>query len=439
MRPNADMRGTERTRPSVDASSPACEDRRMHGKQYRRLLIAASALCAACTIESPDLDFPDGGTANPEPTHYEPPVCTQECQDYLVGLGMADTIWLLYNQNVAGKAAMVDTTARCPLGGSAHIRGTATGNQGITSVQLTYELSGCVNSDSTYELTFDGTVEQNGTFDGEDFSSVTFTSSALACSGALMLLDDPAIDESCALSVTQEQSTTADTLDGRVCGRSFSSETAFDDVAGGSSSGGGGADGGAAGESGTGEGGRNGSTSGGGVSGSISGCPSIYDGTYIGMFAYQYETEGPMPTTGTGSFNVTITLECLGVAGGMASLEVTHANASHPYFDCDVGGCTPDFGSVALLPEDPPTTPSNPSFGGAGLMIIFPNQIVLGTANLPGELNVTSGGMTLSNALSVGGMAWSAASSSVSSVSAFPNDGTRITSWDSWSMTKSGL
>jgi hypothetical protein len=168
-----------------------------------------------------------------------------------------------------------------------------------------------------------------------------------------------------------------------------------------------------------------------------SGCPSLYDGTYIGQFAYDYETPGPMPMTGTGSFNLTLTFQCTAVAGGQALLMVTRANASDAYFGCGVGGCTPEAGSVAVMPADPPTTPSSPSRSGMGLIVNFPNGTVLGTSNQGGELNVTSGGTMLSNSVSSGTMTWSAVS--LSSITAFPGNGNRITSFKSWSMSKSGL
>jgi hypothetical protein len=116
---------------------------------------------------------------------------------------------------------------------------------------------------------------------------------------------------------------------------------------------------------------------------------------------------------------------------------VTHANASHPYFGCGVAGCTPGGGSVAVLPADPPTTPSHASQSGAGFVVNFPNGVILGTANQAGELNATSGGAVLSNSVAGGTMTWSAAS--LSSISAFPGDGNRIVSFKSWSMSKSAL
>lgn len=401
-----------------------------------RLIALAMTFTAACS--TPDLDFPDydGGPPGGGST-YRPPMCNQECQDYGVGLALADTIWLLYNQNIAGRPAppggVFDTTVSCPLGGSARITGTLSVSGEVTSVDLTYDLDGCANSDSFYELTFGGSVDQSGSFDGEGFTTVTFVCAELEISGSVMLFDDPSVDESCDVSVTQEEHDDEGTLHGRACGRIFSSETAFDDVQGGGGTTGGGANGGSGGTPTAGAGGS------GGISTPGSGCPSVYDGTYIGQFAYEYETPGPMPMTATGSFNLTLTLACMAVADGQALLAITRANASHAYFGCGVGGCTPAAGSVAALPADPPTTPSSMSRAGHGLIVNFPNGVILGTANQAGALNVTSGGTTLSNSVTAGTgtMTWSAAS--ISAVSAFPGDSSRITSFESWSLSKSGL
>ena len=400
-----------------------------------KVVVLVVMFCAACT---PDLEFPDpdAGSPNGGGGSYTPPVCDQECRDYGVGLALADTVWLLYGQNIAHRpipAGGFDTTVACPLGGNARISGELSVSDDVTHVELTYDLDACANSDSFYELAFDGSVVQTGSFDGEDFAAVTFAGVGLVMSGTVMFLDDPSIEQTCDLSATQEENSGDETFDGRVCGRTFSSVTAFDHVGGG-----GGSTGGPAGRGGSGgSGGSVAGAGGGGIVGSGAGCPSIYDGMYIGQFAYDYETPGPMPMTGTASFNLTLTLECMAVAGGQALLAVTRANASHAYFGCGVAGCATEAGSVAALPAQPPTTPSSPSFIGAGLLVHFPNGVILGTSNQAGELNVTSGGTTLSNAVSTETTSWSAAS--LSATSAFPGDGNRVTSFKSWSMSKSGL
>jgi hypothetical protein len=89
------------------------------------------------------------------------------------------------------------------------------------------------------------------------------------------------------------------------------------------------------------------------------------------------------------------------------------------------------------LPANPPTTPSNPSQSGHGIVVIFPNGASLGTQNDAGDLNVTSDGRILSNSLSGGTSTWTAASTT--NLTAFPGDGNSVTSFKSWSLTKSAL
>jgi hypothetical protein len=128
---------------------------------------------------------------------------------------------------------------------------------------------------------------------------------------------------------------------------------------------------------------------------------SPYEGTYIGIFSYQYETYATETTpakTVSGGFRLTITLSDPITANGLTVLQITHASCSDPYFGAQMG-CTPNFGSVATLPADPPTSPSNPSQAGMGIAILFPNGATLGTTNSPGAPSVSYGGRTISNSL----------------------------------------
>jgi len=128
------------------------------------------------------------------------------------------------------------------------------------------------------------------------------------------------------------------------------------------------------------------------------GSKSVYEGTYIGIFTYQYEDYSNPPKTVSGGFRLTITLSNPITSGGLTVLQITHASCSDPYFGCQMG-CTPNFPSVATLPADPPTTPLHPSTAGMGIAIIFPNGATLGTTNYAGALSVSYGGRTLSNSL----------------------------------------
>lgn len=380
-----------------------------------------------------------GGGAGGSQSVYMPPRCGQTCQDYLVGLALDDTLWLLYNQNVAGTPAGAnDRSATCPLGGTAHITGTtAVASNGVTTLHLSFDLASCSNSASFFSLAFTGSVSMEGTFESgaNKFTAMTFSGASVQMSGSLKFLDDPAIGASCDVAETQQDSTSSQSLDGRVCEREFSSATALMSTTGSGSSGTGGSSGsgGGGGTLGVGSGG-----SGGGIVTGGPGCPSPYEGTYIGQFAYDWVTMGPMPTMGSSSFNLTATLACIAAASGTATLTVTHANASDPYFGCAVAGCTPLQGSVAALPSSPPTTPSSPSQSGQGFVILFPNGSSLATENGVGNLNVTSGGQTLSNALTGSTSTWSAVNANAASV--FPNDGSRsAVSFKSWSLSKSAL
>ena len=372
---------------------------------------------------------------------YTPPKCGKQCQDYLTGLALTDTVWLVYNENIAGHpAGNSDVVARCPLGGSVHITGTTSvASDKTTTAHLKFDMTNCSNSSSLYSLTFTGAVSMDGTFrSGADkFTAVTWSTDSIVVKGALKFYDNPDIAETCELSETQQDSSSTQALNGRVCGREFSSSTALknpDDGSNGSAGSGGAGGGGSAGAAGS--AGDPGTGGAGTISTGGPGCPSIYEGTYIGQFAYDYTTAGPTPMMGTGSFNLTVTLACIATANGTVTLQITHANASDPYFGCGVSGCTPSQASVATLPDSPPTTPSNASKSGEGISISFPNGTILGTENGVANLNVTTEGRTLSNALSGSSSTWSAVSLGGT---VFPNDGRTITNYKSWSLTKSAL
>lgn len=360
-------------------------------------------------------------------TGYTEPVCDQACQDYLISLGLVDTLTLVYNQNIAGTpVGTKDLTAPCPLGGTVHITGATSvaSDTGISAVDLTYDLKDCADSDSLYRLTFSGGVRQYGTFRSDGYTALTYTSELLTVVGDLEMFDDPAVSDTGALSVTLEGEDGEESLDGQLDGRMFSSETAFSGSFG------------ANGENGTGgtDGTPTAGTGGTIVTGGV-GCPSLYDGSYFGQFVYTYEAGDP-PVSATSSFDLTVELRCLSVTSAATTLLVTHATASHAYFGCGVGGCTPQTGSVALLPAEPPTNPTNPSGTGHGLVVYFPNGVVFGTENSAGALTVTSDGRTLSSSLE-STSTWSAVSLTQATV--FPNDGSTIASHDSWALTKSAL
>jgi hypothetical protein len=179
--------------------------------------------------------------------------CGQACQDQLSGFALDDTMWLAYNENVAGKTSgSVDETGACPLGGNVHITGTIdVVADGTVTLHLAFDFMNCSNSGSTYSIGFTGSVSVNGTYNGRagsKFTSITLMSSSLVMSGDLKYLDDPSIAETCAMTVTQQdQSGGSSSLDGSVCGREFSSASSMSG-GGGTGSGGSSGAGGSTGE-----------------------------------------------------------------------------------------------------------------------------------------------------------------------------------------------
>jgi hypothetical protein len=164
------------------------------------------------------------------------------------------------------------------------------------------------------------------------------------------------------------------------------------------------------------------------------------------MFAYEYATTADPLQTQTASFDLQITLSCLGSINGATTLTVTEAQASDPAFGCTTG-CEPRFGSVALLRAEPPTTPSNPSMEGEGLVILFPNGSTLVTANGPGAMTISSDGRILSNSLDPGlaGATWSARTGSGACIPVDDRGSCTLidsgfnTTYDSWTLNQSAL
>lgn len=176
-----------------------------------------------------------------------------------------------------------------------------------------------------------------------------------------------------------------------------------------------------------------------GGGGGTLGCPSVYDGTYMGHFDYVYYEKGADGNYSPvqGRFQLTVTLSCMATANGSTALQVTAANCSDAGFGCQVSGCTPLFGSAAALPASPPTSPFNPSKAGEGIVILFPNGTSITTQNVPGALNVTSSGRILSNTLDPSNQnyTWVATGGNFPSSSVPP--GGPGTEFKSWSLVQS--
>ena len=176
--------------------------------------------------------------------------------------------------------------------------------------------------------------------------------------------------------------------------------------------------------------------------GGVTGCPSDYDGNYIGEFKYIYYVKGQDETYSPveGGFQLTLTLKCLVTAGGSTVLNITKAVCSDPNFGCQLGGCVPVSPTIANLPAAPPTTPSNLSTAGQGIVLFFPNGSTILTNNNPGALNVTTSGRILSNSLdpAIQNSTWTASGGNFPSSSVPPGGPvTKFKSWNLvWSATK---
>ncbi|PIN86971.1 hypothetical protein COV19_02145 [Candidatus Woesearchaeota archaeon CG10_big_fil_rev_8_21_14_0_10_44_13] len=179
-------------------------------------------------------------------------------------------------------------------------------------------------------------------------------------------------------------------------------------------------------------------------------CPSQYDGTYQGIFTYNYKT--PIKDANgrtidykveTSGVRLSVTLECDLVYEEGVLLKVTHVIASHPDFGCQVGGCTPlqNPPSNAFLPLEG-TSPGASSASAMGLFIAFPNGYQLFTNGQPGALYVSMGGQVLSNSLDPSIQGYSYSVLSTDGPSSFPSevrdkDGTYMNDFaKSWTLSK---
>lgn len=129
-----------------------------------------------------------------------------------------------------------------------------------------------------------------------------------------------------------------------------------------------------------------------------SGCPSVYDGTYAGPFAYEYDTtydnDGEPIAKHTGSIQLSVTLQCAyGTSAGVV-LRATHASSSAPELGC-TAGCVPTnaLGFTAVLPGSPPASSS----AGHGLILDLPSGLRIQTYNVAGALIAGAGGESLAS------------------------------------------
>jgi hypothetical protein len=179
----------------------------------RTTLLLLLAFVAACT---------EGPT--PEP----PPPCDQLCLDGIAVAGMRLTLKQIFNTTLQGKpVGPQDATYACPLGGTAHVFGTAASNavQGSTEVNLTYVLDACVLLErdteprENYRLATTGTIKQIGTLAVQPTAttSLGLQSEALTIQGTVYDPPVPYEAKACKLLTVQDGSK----VTGTVCGRDF--------------------------------------------------------------------------------------------------------------------------------------------------------------------------------------------------------------------------
>lgn len=165
------------------------------------------------------------------PTPSPPPPCDQLCLDGIAVAGLRTTLKQVFNATLQGAAVgPQDAMYTCPLGGSAHVFGTAQSNaiQGATEVDLTYELNACVllNQDTdpkqVYNVTSSGTIHQIGTFAAQPTAttSVGMTSDSVTITGTVYDPPDPYNATACKLAAAQDGNHIA----GTVCDRMFASD-----------------------------------------------------------------------------------------------------------------------------------------------------------------------------------------------------------------------
>jgi hypothetical protein len=108
-----------------------------------------------------------------------------------VAWGLMTGLVDIYNQNLAGTpTGPVDITANGPFGGTVHITGTTSYDQGngIETVHLQYSMSNCrisstsSSSDLNVDLTLNGVISEDGSW-SSTYTSLSYGSDALGVEG----------------------------------------------------------------------------------------------------------------------------------------------------------------------------------------------------------------------------------------------------------------
>jgi hypothetical protein len=181
---------------------------------------------------------------------------------------------------------------------------------------------------------------------------------------------------------------------------------------------------------------------------------SIYDGTYSGMFNYEYQKRSNLDEnwsqeTGVwipSAFMLTLTFKTAEVTAEYISLEITNVICSDQNFGTGLSGVTPvtDSDTWVYLPAIIPTAPLNPSKAYMGINIKFLNYALLQAPTLTlsgdasqGFLSVSSDGRVLSNSLDPAIQDWTWLASTPSGIFLTPSGwGYYLFQFKSWTLTK---
>ena len=144
----------------------------------------------------------------------------------------SDLVWAvnggmgqIYNDNLAGRTVGSHTIdASCPLGGTVHITGTTgtTANTGITTVNLTYDMTGCritrTAGGTSVSLTLTGSLAHTGSFNSAtNFKSENYQSQSMTMTGTAHrtgYIDATVNNANCSYS----GASTSSTVSGSICG-----------------------------------------------------------------------------------------------------------------------------------------------------------------------------------------------------------------------------
>lgn len=178
---------------------------------------ALAALAVGCGSKSEDATVPP---------------CEQECRDNIAMRAIRDELKLVYNLTLQGNdVGPQDETTPCPLGGTAHLVGTATSNsvQGGTDVDLVIVLDKCAyqrnpgEATQTYDVVISGTITEKGTIAVQPSATtaLVIASDALTVTGTV---NDPALPYealACPLKMGQSGGEVAGTICGRKAGYKY--------------------------------------------------------------------------------------------------------------------------------------------------------------------------------------------------------------------------